>query len=106
MGEPVKIYELAENLIKMKGHTPNGDIKIEIVGLRPGEKLYEELLMDEEGLSKTENQMIFIGQPIDFDEEKFFNELNDLIESAENNASNIKELVTHVCTTYTITDNK
>ena len=105
MGEPVKIYELAENLIKMKGHTPNGDIKIEIVGLRPGEKLYEELLMDEEGLSKTENQMIFIGQPIDFDEEKFFNELNDLIESAENNASNIKELVTHVCTTYVITNN-
>lgn len=106
MGEPVKIYELAKNLIKMKGHTPNGDIKIEIVGLRPGEKLYEELLMDEEGLSKTENQMIFIGQPIDFDEEKFFNELNDLIESAENNVPNIKELVTHVCTTYTITDNK
>ena len=106
MGEPVKIYELAENLIKMKGHTPNGDIKIEIVGLRPGEKLYEELLMDEEGLSKTENQMIFIGQPIDFDEEKFFNELDDLIESAENNVPNIKELVTHVCTTYTITDNK
>ena len=62
--------------------------------------------MDEEGLSKTENQMIFIGQPIDFDEEKFFNELNDLIESAENNVPNIKELVTHVCTTYTITDNK
>lgn len=106
MGEPVKIYELAENLIKMKGHTPNGDIKIEIVGLRPGEKLYEELLMDEEGLSKTENQMIFIGQPIDFDEEKFFNELDNLIESAENNVTNIKELVTHVCTTYTITDNK
>ena len=106
MGEPVKIYELAENLIKMKGHTPNGDIKIEIVGLRPGEKLYEELLMDEEGLSKTENQMIFIGQPIDFDEEKFFNELDDLIESAESNVPNIKELVTHVCTTYTITDNK
>lgn len=105
MGEPVKIYELAENLIKMKGHTPNGDIKIEIVGLRPGEKLYEELLMDEEGLSKTENQMIFIGQPIDFDEEKFFNELDNLIESAENNVPNIKELVTHVCTTYVITNN-
>ena len=105
MGEPVKIYELAENLIKMKGHTPNGDIKIEVVGLRPGEKLYEELLMDEEGLSKTENQMIFIGKPIDFDEEKFFNELNSLIENAENNAPDIKEQVTHICTTYVITSN-
>ena len=71
MGQPVKIYDLAVNLIKMKGYVPGQDIKIEIVGLRPGEKLYEELLMAEEGLQSTTNDLIFIGKPIDLDGEKF-----------------------------------
>ena len=63
MGEPVKIYDLAENLIKLSGFEPNKDIKIEVTGLRPGEKLYEELLMDEEGLKNTAHEKIFIGKP-------------------------------------------
>lgn len=105
MGEPVKIYELAENLIKMKGHIPNKDIMIEVVGLRPGEKLYEELLMDEEGLSKTENQLIFIGKPIKLDEEQFISNLNELIDEAEENTPKIKELTTKICDTYRITEN-
>lgn len=105
MGKPVRIYELAENLIKMKGLRPNEDIDIEIVGLRPGEKLYEEVLMDEEGLDKTENNMIFIGKPLKLDEEKFLTGLNVLIEESMKNGRGIKELTEDVCGTYTITDN-
>ena len=67
MGEPVKIYDLAENLIKLSGLEPNVDIKIKEVGLRPGEKLYEELLMDEEGLTETSNNKIFIAKPSEYD---------------------------------------
>lgn len=105
MGDPVKIYDLAKNLIRMKGFVPDKDIEIRIVGLRPGEKLYEELLMEEENLKKTDNQLIFIGQPIKFDEEKFQSDLNDLIKAASDNAPDIKELTTKVCDTYRITDN-
>lgn len=104
MGEPVRIYDLAENLIKMKGYVPNKDIKIEIVGLRPGEKLYEELLMDEEGLTKTDNQLIYIGQPITIDE-SFTDSLFKLINASQNNNDNIKKLTTEVCNTYKITNN-
>ncbi len=104
MGNPVKIYDLAENLIHMKGYIPNKDIMIKIVGLRPGEKLYEELLMDEEGLSKTDNQLIFIGQPIKIDEEMFKEKLQKLIEAAMTNCDNIKELTREVCDTYKITE--
>lgn len=104
MGEPVRIYDLAEDLIKMKGYVPNKDIKIEIVGLRPGEKLYEELLMDEEGLTKTDNQLIFIGQPITIDE-SFTDSLFKLINASQNNNDNIKKLTTEVCNTYKITNN-
>lgn len=104
MGEPVKIYDLAENLIKMKGYTPNKDIKIDIIGLRPGEKLYEELLMDEEGLTKTENQLIYIGQPIAI-EETFTDKLFELVDAAQNNKKNIKELTAKVCETYKIENN-
>lgn len=105
MGEPVKIYELAENIIRMKGHIPNEDIDIEICGLRPGEKLYEELLMDEEGLTKTDNQLIFVGQPIKTDEEQFLNNLDTLIQAARENTDKIKELTREICDTYTITEN-
>lgn len=100
MGQPVKIYDLAVNLIKMKGYVPGQDIKIEIVGLRPGEKLYEELLMAEEGLQSTTNDLIFIGKPIDLDGEKFLEELNHLIQVAYNNGDTIKSEIEKVCDTY------
>ena len=106
MGEPVKIYELAKNLIKMKGLLPNEDISIEIIGLRPGEKLYEELLMEEEGLKSTSNNLIFVGNPIDIDITQFFKKLDDLIFLAESNAEGIKEAIRLVCDTYKITENK
>lgn len=105
MGKPVRIYELAENLIRMKGLKPNVDIMIEVVGLRPGEKLYEELLMDEEGLDKTANKMIYIGKPLKIDDETFLNKLQLLIDEAMKNGRGIKELTEEVCDTYTITDN-
>ena len=105
MGKPVRIYELAENLIRLKGMRPGEDIKIEIVGLRPGEKLYEEILMDEEGLDKTENNMIYVGKPLKIDEEKFFSQLDKLIQASFENGNHIKELTEEVCGTYTITDN-
>ena len=100
MGQPVKIYDLAVNLIKMKGYVPGQDIKIEIVGLRPGEKLYEELLMAEEWLQSTTNDLIFIGKPIDLDGEKFLEELNHLIQVAYNNGDTIKSEIEKVCDTY------
>lgn len=105
MGKPVRIYELAENLIRLRGLTPNKDIMIEVVGLRPGEKLYEELLMDEEGLDKTANKMIYIGKPIKIDEDVFLAKLDELIAKAMENGRGIKELTEEVCDTYTITDN-
>ncbi len=106
MGKPVRIYELAENLIRLKGYKPNEDIKIEIIGLRPGEKLYEEILMDEEGLQKTENEMIYIGQPLKIDEQEFLKNLEDLIKEAKKNGNMIKEKTEEVCETYTITNNE
>ena len=101
MGKPVKIYDLAVNLIRLSGFTPNVDIKIEITGLRPGEKLYEELLMDEEGLKTTDNKLIHIGKPIEYDEETFMAELNELVEAAVNEKDNIRELVQKLVPTYT-----
>lgn len=101
MGQPVKIYDLAVNLIKMKGYVPGKDIQIEIVGLRPGEKLYEELLMAEEGLQNTANDLIYIGKPIAINNEEFFNNLNQLISDAEDNCKDIKERIKGVCDTYT-----
>ena len=100
MGQPVKIYDLAVNLIKMKGYVPGRDIKIEIVGLRPGEKLYEELLMAEEGLESTTNDLIFIGKPIELDDEKFLNHLDQLIHIAYQNGNTIKAEIEKVCDTY------
>lgn len=100
MGQPVKIYDLAVNLIKMKGFVPEKDIKIDIIGLRPGEKLYEELLMDEEGLKSTPNNLIYIGKPIEFDDRKFMKQLDVLIVEAYKNVSDIKQEVAKVCDTY------
>lgn len=100
MGKPVKIYEMAENLIRMKGYKPNEDIMIEVTGLRPGEKLYEELLMDEEGLTKTANEKIFVGHPIAMDEMKFFEELDELIDCSKENGDHIQDRIEEICTTY------
>lgn len=100
MGKPVKIYDLAKNLIRLKGYVPDEDIKIEIVGLRPGEKLYEELLMAEEGLESTPNELIYIGQPIKMDFEAFLLQLDGLISKAEENGHDVKTAVAEVCDTY------
>lgn len=100
MGKPVKIYDLAENLIRMKGYKPNQDILIEISGLRPGEKLYEELLMDEEGLTKTANEKIFVGHPIAMDEEHFFEQLDFLIKESYCNSEDIIMEIAKICITY------
>lgn len=100
MGQPVKIDTLARNLICLSGHTPDGDIKIEYTGLRPGEKLYEEKLMAEEGLKKTENELIHIGCPIPFDIEKFLKELDALTEAAYKNDDKIRERVEKIVSTY------
>jgi len=100
MGEPVKIYDLACNLIRMKGYEPEKDIRIEVVGLRPGEKLYEELLMDEEGLQETANKKIHIGKPIEIDEDKFLVELDRLILKAEDNMADIRRDIKNICPTY------
>lgn len=100
MGQPVKIYDLAVNLIKMKGYVPEKDIKIDVVGLRPGEKLYEELLMSEEGLESTSNDLIYIGQPIDMDSGIFMEQLNALIKASEENGNEIKQEIKKICDTY------
>ena len=100
MGEPVKILDMAKNMIKLSGYTPDVDMKIKFTGLRPGEKLYEEKLMDEEGMQRTDNDLIHIGSPIPFDIEVFLGQLNDLMEAAYKNKENIRELVASVVETY------
>lgn len=100
MGQPVKIDTLARNLIRLSGHTPDGDIKIEYTGLRPGEKLFEEKLMAEEGLKKTKNELIHIGCPIPFDIEEFLGELDELMEAAYKNREDIRERVEKIVKTY------
>ncbi|MCD7864082.1 MAG: polysaccharide biosynthesis protein [Lachnospiraceae bacterium] len=100
MGEPVKILNLAENLIKLSGHRVGEDIEIKFTGLRPGEKMYEELLMNEEGLQKTANQMIYIGKPIDFDKEQFMEQLKMLNETANDETSDIRAAIQAVVPTY------
>lgn len=102
MGEPVKILDLAKNLIRLSGYKVDEDIKIEFTGLRPGEKLYEELLMDEEGLQDTANKMIHIGKPIDLDEEKFFIQLKQMKEDSKNESVDIRRLVKEIVPTYQI----
>lgn len=100
MGEPVKIDTLARNLIRLSGYTPDVDIKISYSGLRPGEKLFEEKLMAEEGLKKTKNDLIHIGCPIPFDTDEFLKELEELLDAAYKNKDDMKERVQKVVKTY------
>lgn len=100
MGSPVKIDTLARNLIKLSGYKPDVDIKIEYTGLRPGEKLFEEKLMSEEGLKKTPNELIHIGSPIPFDVEQLLVQLESVMGAAYANCSDIRERVEEIVTTY------
>ena len=100
MGDPVKIDTLARNLIKLSGYKPDIDIKIEYTGLRPGEKLYEEKLMAEEGLQTTPNRLIHIARPISFDVEAFMKQVEILAEASYTNSQNIKKLVFEIVPTY------
>lgn len=107
MGEPVKIRVLAENLIRLSGFKPYEDIKIEYTGLRPGEKLYEELLLNEEGITKTDNKKIYIGRPIEFDNESFINHLGELYYAAQKNRKDeVERLVAEMVPTFCHAINK
>lgn len=100
MGDPVKIDDMARNLIRLSGYEPDVDIMIEYTGLRPGEKLYEELLMDEEGLQETENELIHIGKPIEMDDEWFQEKLKELDRESKMEDGRIKEIVAGIVPTY------
>lgn len=101
MGQPVKIYDLAENLIRLFGYIPNEEIEIKVTGLRPGEKLYEELLMDEEGLSETPHKKIFIGRPGEFKLEKVKSNINELLDVVKiGNKEKLREKLQEVVPTY------
>lgn len=100
MGEPVKILDLAENLIRLSGYRVGEDIKIKFTGLRPGEKLYEELLMEEEGMKETANKLIHVGKPIELDEMNFFQQLKKLKEESKNESGDIRPLIREIVPTY------
>ena len=102
MGEPVKIADLAKNLIRLSGYTLGVDMDIKYTGLRPGEKLYEELLVKEEGIQKTENNLIYIGKPLEFDEVHFLSGLRELEEAAMNESLSVKQIVSEIVPTYHI----
>ncbi len=106
MGEPVRIYDLAVNLIKLSGFEPGEDIKIEVTGLRPGEKLYEERLMDEEGMQKTLNDSINIGRPLEIDETHLQATLEKLREAAVNESEELRALVKELVPTYRYEEKK
>ena len=100
MGKPMKILDLAENMIRLAGLRPYEDIDIKFTGLRPGEKLYEELLMNDEGLRSTDNELIFVGHPMDFDEDELMNELDKLREVMYDEDCDIRALVKRLVPTY------
>lgn len=100
MGQPVKIDTMARNLIRLSGHEPDVDIKIVYTGLRPGEKLYEEILMAEEGLQETSNKLIHIGKPIVMDDEEFCHQLDRLEKACEEETEDMKDIVASVVPTY------
>ncbi len=100
MGEPVKIDTMARNMIRLSGFEPDVDIRVEYTGLRPGEKLYEELLMKEEGLQETANKLIHIGKPIEMDDEKFREQLIRLEKASKEEVSNMKDIVAEMVPTY------
>ena len=100
MGEPVRIDDMARNLIRLSGYEPDVDIPIVYTGLRPGEKLYEELLMDEEGLQSTENELIHIGHPIEMDDEWFVEKLDELDMASREESEEIKKIVEEIVPTY------
>ena len=100
MGEPVKILDLAKNLIRLSGYKVDEDVKIEFTGLRPGEKLYEELLMNEEGLTDTENKLIHIGKPIEFDEVKFYAQLYSLEKAVDMECEDVRPMIQEIVPTY------
>ena len=100
MGSPVKIDTLARNLIRLSGFKPDIDIKVQYSGLRPGEKLYEEKLMAEEGLQNTANERIHIGKPLSFDIDAFLGKVDDLMEAAYKNKDDIREMVKEIVGTY------
>lgn len=102
MGEPIKIAELAQNIIRLSGYEPGRDIMIEYTGLRPGEKLYEELLMDEEGLENTDNKLIYIGMPIAMDDDFFLKAVEELDMAAKEETDDIREMVKAIVPTYVI----
>lgn len=100
MGEPMKVLDLAKNMIKLSGYKVDEEIKIVFTGLRPGEKMYEELLLKEEGLKETANKMIYIGKPLEFDEQVFEEQLKNLENASLEEAANIRELVKEIVPTY------
>ena len=106
MGDPVKIVDLARNLIRLSGYIPDVDIKIEYTGLRPGEKLYEEKLMDSEGLERTENKLIHICKPMDFDPKKLIKDVSDLMDVCYSEDEKIREYVKKIVPTYHPADNR
>ena len=106
MGEPVKIYDLAVNLIKLSGYRVGEDIEIVFTGLRPGEKMYEELLMSEEGLQSTENNLIHIGKPIEFDEKLFCDQLTELETFVREERPGVREKVAKIVSTYSFSEER
>lgn len=100
MGKPVKILDLAKNLIRLSGYRLGEDIEIEFTGLRPGEKLFEELLLEEEGIKETANRLIYIGKPIELNDEEFFLQLKALKEASKQESAGIREMIKEIVPTY------